>query len=273
MSIPAPADFYSTIDEAPQQGDILLASVTRVVAGDDFAPPRWTILDEARATLLPERSLTSGVILPTLRVAGGRALVMVTTHDCGLDKEFNAVVADLMTRDENPLSEQHAMTTAEKRIELDRSFQVSPLLHPTTVDMAGKLVDQGNLMSGRIVGYLPVPELVVGGTTIIPASVADLNYRTTLDRLAYPQRLSCVSEATRERLRYALARLDVLRTPTLEAQLSAALGQAVVKAKVHQKNPMVVQLTLEDATVLELLKKPGSPEPGPVGRTRGSVPK
>jgi hypothetical protein len=57
----------------------------------------------------------------------------------------------------------------------------------------------------------------------------------------------------------------------LEAELSA-LGQIVVQAKVHQKNPMVVRLTLEDGTVLELLKKPGGPQPGPVGRTRRSVP-
>jgi hypothetical protein len=125
-------------------------------------------------------------------------------------------------------------------------------------------------MSGHVVGYLPVPALIVSGATLIPEAVVDLNYRTTLDRLAYAQRLSCISEPARDRLRYALARLDVL--PTLESQLSDAVGQRVVKARVHKKNPLMVQLTLEDGSVLELLKTPGSPRPGPTSRTRRSVP-
>lgn len=272
MSAPTAADFYSDVDEAPRQGDILLASVARVVAADDFAPPRWRVLDEGRSELLPARPLPSGAVLPALRVVGGRALVMVTTHDCGLDKEFNAVVDQLMYPAGDALSEQEAMRVAEARPDLDRSFQVSPLLDPTTMEVAGEVVDQGLLMSGRYVGYLPVPELVVSGQMLVPSAVVDLSYQATIDRLAYPQRLSCVSEATRERLRYALARLDVLRTPTLESDLSSALGQAVVKAKVHRRNPLLVQLTLQDGSMLELLRKPGSPAPGPVARSRRSVP-
>ena len=43
-------------------------------------------------------------------------------------------------------------------------------------------------MAGQVVGYLPVPALVVNETTLIPAAVVDLNYRTTLDRLSDSQR-------------------------------------------------------------------------------------
>ena len=92
-----------------------------------------------------------------------------------------------------------------------------------------------------------------------------------MDRLTYARWLACVSEATRERLRYALARLDVRRTPALEPQLSAVLGQRIGTAKVHKKNPLVVQLLLEDGTRLELLAKTGSPAAGPIARTRRSV--
>jgi hypothetical protein len=263
--------FYSTRDEPPQQGDILLAAVARVVADDDFTPPRWTVLDEAVAELLPATGPAGGS-LPALRVAGGRALVMVTSHDCGLDKEFNAVVTALTSPDHDPpMSEEQAMAAAEARLDLDRTFQASPLLDPATVEVAGTPVDPALLLSGHVIGYLPVPELVVRGRILVPASVVDLGYRVTLDRLAYRARLTCVSEAARERLRYALARLDVLRTPTLEAQLSAAVGQQITRARVSKKNPLVVQLTLADGHVLELLSRPGSPPAGPRSRTRRSV--
>jgi hypothetical protein len=263
------ADYYSVGDLAPQQGDILLAHVARVVDDDDFAPPRWKVLDEGGSELLPAAALDSGEVLPALRVVGGRCLVMVTTRDCGLDKDFNSVVDQLVKQ--GGLTEQEAMRRAEARTDLDRTFQVSPLLDPADVEIAGNVVDQGLLLSGRYVEYLPVPELVVAGQVLVPSAVVDLNYRTTIDRLSYTRRLSCVSEATRERLRYALARLDVLRTPTLESQLSTVLGQVITKAGVHKKNPLLVQLTLQDKSVIELLRKPGSPAPGPVGRSRRSV--
>lgn len=270
MSAPKAAEFYSDVDEAPQQGDILLGAVARIVADDDYTPERWTLLDEHRHTLAPE--VPGQVRVPALRVAAGRALVMVTSHDCGMDKEFNAVVDRLTQDGPGQLTVEQAMDKAEVQSDLDRTFQVSPLVAPSTVSVAGRAVDQGLLMSGRIVGYLPVPPLVINGVEVIPESVVDLQYRCTLDRLTYTSRIRCVSESTSESLRYALARLDVLRTPSLERQLSDVLGQRISKAKVHKRNPLIVQLSLEDGTVLELLHKPGSPNAGPVTRSRRSVP-
>jgi hypothetical protein len=124
-------------------------------------------------------------------------------------------------------------------------------------------------MSGRIIGYLPVPALVIDSVPVIPEAVVDLSYRATIDRRSYRHRISCVSEEAREGLRFALARLDVLRTPTLETELAQAVGQKINKARVHKRNPLVAQLTLEDGTVMELLMKPGSPPPSPVARSPG----
>lgn len=263
--------FYSRLDEAPQQGDILLGAVSRIVAGDGYCPPRWRALDEHTALLAPAQQ-TGHVTMPELRVSAGRALVMVVTHECGLDKEFNVVVDQLIdTTAGSPVDEVAAIRMAEDRDDLDRAFTVSPLIDPTSVSVAGAVADQGLLMSGRIVGYLPVPELRMDSRSIIPASVVDLSYRTTLDRLAYTRRLTCVSEAARQQLRFALAKLDVLRTPSLEVQLSEAVGQTITSAKVSKSNPLVVQLQLADGSTLELLKQPGGPAVGPVARTRRSV--
>lgn len=263
--------FYSSANEAPQQGDILLGAVARVIADDAFAPARWVMLDEHRATLAPAEAVGPAV-MPALRVAGGRGLVMVCSHDCGLDEEFNAVVDELTDPEGGQgMDEADAVAEAEARDDLDRNFAVSPLVNPDTVMIAGKPVDRGLLMGGRVIGYLPVPALIVNGREIIPESVVDLTYRSTLDRLAYTQRITCVSEEARERLRFALARLDVLRTPSLEIQLSAAVGQEITSAKVSKGNPLVVELVLGDGTKMQLLKSPGSPEPSSRARTSRGV--
>lgn len=257
---------------APQQDDILLGAVSRVVGDDGYAPDRWQALDEHQAVLAPARA-AGPALMPALRVAAGRALVVVCTHDCGLDKEFNAVVDELIKpTDSQRIDERTAQSMAEAREDLDRCFAVSPLVDPSTVLVAGRPVDRGLLMGGSIVGTLPVPELRVGDAVIVPESVVDLTYRSTLDRTAYTQRITRISEPARERLRFALAKLDVLRTPSLEVQLSVAVGQQIVSAKVSRSSPLLVELTLADGSRIELLKTPGSPGPGPASRTRRSVP-
>jgi hypothetical protein len=268
---PTSQRFYSTADEAPQQGDILIGAVARVIADDEFSPPRWAGLDEHRAMLAP--ALQAGLVeVPPLRVAGGRSLVMICSHDCGLDKEFNIVVDELTDpRGEWRLDEATAVAHAEARDDLDRTFTVSPLVSPDKVLVAGEPVDRGSLLGGHVVGYLPVPELVVNGRVVIPESVVDLSYRATLDRRAYTQRVTSVSEEARQQLRFALARLDVLRTPNLELQLSAAIGQEITSAKVSKKNPLIVELVLADGTTVQLLKPPGSPAPSSRSRTGRSA--
>lgn len=163
------------------------------------------------------------------------------------------------------------MAQAEARDDLDRSFTVSPLIDPDSVIVAGRPVDRGSLMGGHVVGYLPVPALALNGRIVIPESVVDLSYRATVDRTSYLQRITCVSEEAREQLRFALARIDVLRTPSLEIQLSAAIGQQLTSANVSKRNPLVVELALADGTTMHLLKQPGSPPPSSRTRTNRSV--
>lgn len=91
-------------------------------------------LDEYSAVLAGE-VMAGDVTVPELRVCAGRALVMVTSHDCGLDKEFSAAVTVLM---EGWLDEAAAMKAAEARDDLDRSFSVSPLVDPASVTVAGE---------------------------------------------------------------------------------------------------------------------------------------
>lgn len=258
--------FYARGDLPPQQGDVLLGAVSRVVASDEFVPAHWRDLDEVAVETHPEVH-DGGRTVPAVRIVAGRALVMVTTHDCGLDKEWNREVRALVA---DGMVEEEARAQAEASTDLDRNFNVSPLVDPDAIAVAGHPVDRGLLMAGRVVGYLPVPELIIDGRAVIPESVVDLTYRSTLDRGAYTQRITAVSEESRSRLRYALARLDVLRSPTLTVELSAAVGQEITAARVAKRNPLVVELTLGSGDVLRLLQQPGSPPEGP-GRTASSL--
>src|SRR5437764_10679613 len=80
-----PADRFYVEDSGPlQQGDILLAGVSRLVAEDRFTPAAWGRLD-AYDVAIAEAAHHGG----DMRMSAGPALVMVTSHDCHFDKEWN----------------------------------------------------------------------------------------------------------------------------------------------------------------------------------------
>lgn len=233
-------DFFDSGGGPPRQGDILIAGVARLTAEDRFCPPRWGDLDEIDITL----DGGPGQFL----VAAPKKLVMITSHDCHFDKEWNRRRTELM-KVGHSAAEAEEIAEADKS--LDRTFTASPLLDPDDVD-----TDRGNLMAGRVMGYLPVPESTDGR---VPESVVDLTYRCTMDVIDV-ERVTRVSDRARESLRYELARLDVLRSPALGFKFEEAIGRQIVDVKRLKRNPLVVQIRLEDETVIELLQRPGEPD-------------
>ncbi len=238
-------DFFVANAGAPKQGDILLAGVARLVAEDRFSPRAWESLDAADITLdLPDRDRP-------LRLMAGMALVMVTSHDCHFDKQWNRARTALI---EEGLDEASANRRADADKTLDRTFTASPLVLPTELS-----VDQGNLMAGRVVGYLPVPASPDG---LVPASAVDLTYRATLDRLDIV-RVACVSAAARAQLRYALARLDSLRATSVGFDLEAVVGRHIERVSFPRQHPLFVRLHLDDGSHVDLLQQPAELHEGP----------
>jgi hypothetical protein len=233
-----------------KQGDILLAGVARLVADDRYTPPAWARLDAYDITIAGARQGGGDLWLTS-----GPALVMVTSHDCHLDKEWNrrrtALIRGGMTEDE-------ADRQAEDDVSLDRTFNASPLIYP---DESG--LDRGNLMGGKMVGYLPVP---ASGDGLVPEAVVDLTYRATLDRLDVV-RVACVTAAVRAQIRFALARLETLRATSLGFEVEAVVGRHIEHVTIPETNPLLVRLELEDGQTIELLQRAAEPEPGPA-RTR-----
>ncbi len=242
-----PADqFYAPADGPPQQGDILLAGVARLVAEDRFTPPQWSPLDAYDVTVS-----STGAVNGEIRLATGPALVMVTSHDCHFDKDWNRRRSALI---KDGVAEADAERLADEDASLDRTFTASPLLRPDDLQ-----VDRGNLMAGRVLGYLPVPPSADG---LVPEAVVDLTYRVTLDRLDIV-RVASVSAAARGQLRYALTRLDSLRAVTVGFEIEAVVGRHIEAVTFLSSNPLLVRLELDDGSVIELLQQPTDPGEGP----------
>lgn len=253
-----PEDVFSNdTTRATRQGDIFLSTgIARIAAaGEPYSPPAWAAYETTRAALpagLPGQ--------PDLDVIGGRALVMVVSHDCHLDKELNLAARALPAADP-ALDESEAYARAEVDDTLDRHVVVSPLVSLGDLPLAFDANTAGLLRAGRIIGYLPVP---ANSALALPETVVDLGHRSTVDRLTLTQRLSSLTDPARLQLRYALARMDSLRTPDLGAELEAAIGHRIVGVERPAGKRPTVLLRLDDDTALELLPRPGeTPHHGP----------
>jgi hypothetical protein len=180
---------------------------------------------------------------------------MVTSHDCQLEKEWNRRRSELLALGQ---TEDDAEAAATADNSLDRSVVASPLIDPDDLTT----VDRGNLLGGHVVGHLPVPASMDGH---IPQSVVDLTYRCTVDRLDVV-RVASLTALARSQLRYALVRLDALRTPHLGFEVESVIGHRIEGATVPKRDPLTVRLRLDDGRVIELMQQPGEP-PGPSART------
>ena len=238
----SPDDFYEWHEE-PRQGDIVLCGVSRIIADDRHSPPQWESLDANFLEI--DDAWDTG---RSLWVAAGIGLAMVVTHDCQLDKEWNQRVRELQ-RGGTPLERAEEEATADTT--LDRSLVVSPLVDPT--ELRG---GRGNLLAGKVIGYLPVPP---HPEQLVDECVADLTYQCTIDRFDVVK-VASISEAARKQLRYALIQLDARRTADLGFEVEAVIGRTIQKVDVPARDPLSVRLQLDDGQVIQLLQQPGVPD-------------
>lgn len=233
------------------QGDILIAPVTRVAGPDLFVPDRWDRLDQVEQVV--DRSQRGE---PDMYTVSGRALVMVTSHDCHHDKEWNTERNRLIR---SGVDEAEASRIAEADESLDRTFQASPLIPLSDLDSESR----GNHRAGRVVGYYPLPS---PPDNSFPECVVDLTYRCTIDRRAISERRWCLTPLARDRLRYAIARFDSFRTVEVTETIEAAVGKSIVDVHVDASSALTLELVLDDDSVLRLVQPPV--EPDSLGRTR-----
>ena len=236
------------------QGDILIAPVARIAAADFWVPDRWDRIDQNEHVVSrPETAAATG---ETLFVLSGLTLVMVTSHDCHHDKEWNVERARLIRSGH---SAAQAEELAESDPTLDRTFQASPLVPLSDIEPDRR----GNYEAGRVVGYFPLPE---PPDQSFPPSVVDLTYRCTIDRRAITTRRWCLVPQARDQLRFAIARFDSFRSFQLAETLEEAIGKSIADVSIDSTRPLAVNLILDDGSVLHLVQPPIEPEPS--GRSR-----
>ncbi|MHB8296456.1 MAG: hypothetical protein ACYDH5_17950 [Acidimicrobiales bacterium] len=239
--------FYVPEAGGLQQGDILLAGVARITGDDGYSTAQWEPLDTHDVHVDGVKSDGSAV-----RFFAGFGLVMVTSHDCQLEKEWNRRRSELLAQGR---TEEEAAAEAAEDPTLDRTLVASPLVDPDDIP-----VDRGNLLAGHVVGYVPVPASPDG---LVPECVVDLSYRCTLDRFDVV-RVASITGLARSQLRYTLVRLDALRTPNLGFTVEDVIGRSIQRVDVPKRNPLTVRLVLDDGSAIELLQ-PGEPQ-GPSAR-------
>ena len=250
--------FSEDVDLPLQQGDLFLTSgVTRVgFANAAHTPMAWSSFSTHRSDFAP--SLKT---VPGLTSLSGRAAVMVVSHDCHIDKEVNIRARELMR--EHKLSEDEAYARAEDDDSLDRHVVVAPVIRVDDLVAPEDKDGRGQLLSGRRIGYLPLPTRPEFGINDL---VVDLGYRCTVDRLTLTQRLVSLSDDARVQLRYALARMDSLRTPDIGVELEKAVGQKVIGVDRPMGKRMTIVLHLSDGSDLELLPRPAATQAQGQGR-------
>ena len=229
------------------QGDIVAAPLVRVTSSELFTPPRWDRFDEHHIPINDPHTDAGGH-----SVTGGRAILMVTSHDCHHDKEWNDAIRSHLKKG---YSESKAEALASADVTLDRNFLASPLIPLEDFEKSKR----GNIAAGRVVGFYPVPcnHPVLDGPAVV-----DLSYLVTIDRFAIERRIYALSESGRAQLRLCIARFDALRSVNLGAELEAAIGRRITDAIVQKGNPLEVHLTLDDGSTLRFLQQPAEPTPG-----------
>lgn len=252
---PVPSIFTTDTSRPLQQGDVFVqGGFSRIAASDGWSPTAWAPYESYRHTFA---AADTAVGTPAHDVVAGLALVMVVSHDCHLDKELH-LAAKALLRAHPDRGEEWAYAQAETDDTLDRHVIVSPIVSADAVAVN----DSKMLLASRVVGYLAVPPSDRHG--LIETTIVDLGQRTTVDRLTLTRRLASLGDEARLQLRYALARMDSLRTPDLTAELEAAVGQRIMSIDRPTGRRATLLIAFEDGGTLEVLPRPGhTPQDGP----------
>ena len=276
--LPGDASYFEKA-RRPQlsQGDIFLAPAAVVTQAVNPAP------GPLRSAALPPMAGEAVTVLawgdPRFEPMGGIPAVaivvtwvpvMVLSHDCEIDKDFNESV-DRHRRANPELSEALATAMFADRADLDPYVLIAPLL-PYDDVLIPAWRHEGIRQAARI-GYIPVPPIPNYGAN---------DYCVPLTRMCTVQRqllderfqVASLSESARCIVRFKLAEALASRNLSVVSNPEAAVGRTIadVRTLKSKQSSATLALILDDGSELQVDAKPDRPADDLPERLRKSKP-
>jgi hypothetical protein len=248
-----------------RQGDIVLAPsallvppTERDLGGPRNGPPH---LGEAQRMALWDSR--GDVLSPDVSAEVRFSPVLVVSHDCELEKDFNERVRELLGEGR---SEEEAVAEAEADPTLDPYAVVAPVLPYTSVPERR----HAGIRGGQRIGYFALDQLPGDGGDYL----VDLGRLCTVSVGLLPQRAKVASlgpESVYE-LRYKLSEAYAIRDLAVLQELERLTGRTIVRAVALPKSAKKtsLQLHLDDGDIVHLeIRKGGEALPEEIVRTGG----
>ncbi|HET6232925.1 MAG TPA: hypothetical protein VFE05_22805 [Longimicrobiaceae bacterium] len=188
--------------------------------------------------------------------------VLVLSHDCELEKDFNERVRELIV---GGMAEDAAILEAEADPTLDPFVVVAPLLPYSA--FAQKR--HPGIRDGQRIGYFPLERLPHDGGDY----VVDLGHVSTVSVELLPQRAKVASLACESvyELRYKLSEAYAIRDLAVLQELERMTGRTIVRVVAQGKSQKKtsLQLYLDDGDIVHLeVRKPREFLPEEITRER-----
>lgn len=211
-------DLRSAPHETLRQGDLVLAPVAALTAGSEApglaAAPR--VVGEPVSGALWEAPANASI--PPTGVIAAYVPVLILSHDCELEKEFNERVTELI---EQGRGEDEAVGIASGEADLDPWAAVAPVVPLETYD---EKRHQG-ILQGQRIGLFPVPRLPYEDGSF----AVDLFQVSTVstELLWAGPKLASLDEESVYVLRYKLSEAYASRDLSAIEELNRAVGARV----------------------------------------------
>lgn len=247
-----------------RQGDVVLAPATVLLPADeapntDASPLPPQHLGDRVQTLLWSKSTRRA---PDVVAETVFAPVLVLSHDCHLDKDFNERVRALVQNEGVPLDDAIAQASADDS--LDPVAVVAPLQPYSAIPWHR----HAGIRSGDRIGYYALDALSGDGGDY----VVDLGRACTVSVRLLPQaaKVASLSPGSAAELRYKLAEAYAIRDLSVIAELEAMIGQRILRAEAlpKSKKKSAVVFHLDNGELIHMeIRRPRDEVPQEVTRT------
>jgi hypothetical protein len=188
--------------------------------------------------------------------------VLVLSHDCELEKDFNERVRELIA---GGMAEDAAVLESEADPTLDPFVVVAPLLPYSQIPERR----HAGIRDGQRIGYFSIDRLPHDGGDY----VVDLGLVSTLSVELLPQRAKVTSLARESvyELRYKLSEAYAIRDLAVLQELERMTGRTIVRVVAQGKSQKKtsLQLYLDDGDIVHLeVRKPRESLPEEIMRER-----